>query len=108
AQSKQRIFAHHGIFSGILIDVYYDHCLAVNWAEHHDLSLADFAGHVYRQMNQRPDLMPPPMREVICTMAREDWLTCYAHMDGMANTLHRMSARFHRRFKRTFDPDRAV
>ncbi len=41
-RSRTRIAARHGHFSGILIDVFYDHFLARNWPEFSAIALDDF------------------------------------------------------------------
>ncbi len=102
-QSKARIRARHGIFSGILIDVFYDHFLSVHWGDYHPDPLPDFIRHVYRTFARHAHLMPEAMRPISERMAAQDWLTSYGSIDGVELILERMSRRFEARFDRHVD-----
>lgn len=103
ARSKQRVFAAHGRFSGIVVDMLYDHFLARDWTRYHPLPLRAFAGGVYRDLASHLHLMPEPMPGIVGVMARQDWLCAYADPAGLALTLERMSRRFSQRFNRAID-----
>ncbi len=106
--SRGRIRGRHGIFSGILIDVFYDHFLSVRWAEYHSEPLPAFVAYVYRTFADHPTLMPRAMRPIVERMVEQDWLSSYASVDGLALTLRRMSHRFEVRFERRIDLATAV
>ena len=99
-RSKGRIRARHGIYAGILIDLFYDHFLAADWPRYHDQPLDAFAAHVYDQFAAHPQLMPPPMCAIVEQMAQHNWLCMYAQIEGIGHVLGRMSDRFSRKFKR--------
>jgi acyl carrier protein phosphodiesterase len=87
----------HGRLAGILLDVFLDHVLAVEWSRHHGQPLAEFVSGAYGQLALARALMPPPMPQIVATMTREDWLGGYASIDGMRRTLTRMSSRLEQR-----------
>jgi acyl carrier protein phosphodiesterase len=99
-ESKARIRSRHGIFSGIIIDVFYDHFLSLEWSRYHPDPLPAFIAHVYRTFADHAHLMPPPMRQVTERMAAEDWLSSYGSIEGVGLILARMSRRFKARFDR--------
>ena len=47
-RSKQRIAARYGRLSGVIVDVYYDHVLAREWADDGEGALDVYAADVYR------------------------------------------------------------
>jgi acyl carrier protein phosphodiesterase len=106
--SRLRLGGRHGLFSGILVDVYYDHCLARDWHRHAREPLAGFISRVYRQMLGAPELMPAGMHPLVERMASQDWLGRYATDAGMARVLEGMSQRFARDLRRSFDPRPAM
>lgn len=107
-KSCARLRPRHGRYSGVLVDVLYDHVLSVHWAEYHPEPLADFIAGAYERMLAEADLMPPRMRAIMLMMAREDWLSTYVTVEGIAQTLRRMSARLRERFDREVDLASAV
>ena len=107
-ESKGRIRGRHGIFSGIIIDVFYDHFLSVEWSRYHPDPLSGFIEHVYQTFADHAHLMPPPMRPVTERMAAQDWLSSYGSVEGIGLTLARMSRRFRARFDRDVDLGGAV
>ena len=107
-RSKGRIRARHGIYAGILIDLFYDHFLAADWPGYHDQPLDGFSAHVYEQFASHPQLMPPAMHTIVEQMAQHNWLCMYAQIDGIEHVLGRMSDRFSRKFNRNVQLTGAV
>lgn len=107
-RSRARLRPRHGRYSGVLVDVIYDHVLAVHWLEYHPEPVDQFIARAYRQMLERAELMPPRMRAIMAVMVEQDWLSTYATLDGIAVTLGRMSARLRERFNRRVDLASAV
>src|SRR5262245_63093143 len=46
-RSKRRVGEPHGRYAGILVDVFYDHFLARDWARYADVPLEQFTAEVY-------------------------------------------------------------
>lgn len=107
-KSCSRLRPRHGRYSGVLVDVLYDHVLSVHWAEYHPEPLPRFIAGAYEQMLAEAELMPPRMRAIMLMMAHEDWLSTYVTVEGIAHTLRRMSARLRERFDREVDLASAV
>jgi acyl carrier protein phosphodiesterase len=91
--SRSRVSPQRRRYAGVLVDIYYDHLLARDWAAHHPVLLKDFNEGVYRRIEARQDDLPSEAQRVMRLMAREDWLSSYARMDGVADVLARMSRR---------------
>jgi acyl carrier protein phosphodiesterase len=95
--SKRRMGEDHARFSGVLIDVFYDHFLAKNWGSYSQTTLSDFTIEIYSTFQSYPGEIPTEAQQIIQYMIKEDWLTSYQHLDGITNTLKRIEYRIKRR-----------
>lgn len=97
ARARRRCDGRERRFAGVLVDVFFDHCLARGWAEHGEGDLAEFAAARYAELVAHRDELPPRLREVLPWLVAEDWLSSYASDAGLAGILARMAARSPRR-----------
>jgi len=107
-RSRALFRANHGLFAGILTDVFYDHCLSLAWAEYHREPLSVFIERAHRQLADHEQLMPEPMRPIVRRMIAQRWLADYATFAGLEVTLGMMSRRFTQRTRRPIDLTPAV
>lgn len=91
--SRARVSAERRRYAGVLVDIFYDHLMARDWALLHHETLHSYCANVYRQIAGRLDELPEPARHALALMAREDWLQSYAAVDAIADVLVRMSRR---------------
>ena len=91
--SRSRVSPQRRRYAGVLVDIYYDHLLAREWASLHPVPLKLFNAEVYRRIETRLDDLPADAHRVLRLMASEDWLSSYAGMDSIADVLARMSRR---------------
>ena len=87
----------HGLFSGIVVDVCYDHFLIKYWEEFSHEPLPDFFDSIYRSLSRDEWDFPPRYRRVIGHMVREKWLITYRHIDNVGYALSRIGQRFSRK-----------
>ncbi len=92
-QSRARVSAARRRYAGVLVDVFYDHLLARDWAAFHHQPLPQFLAQVYRHIAARLHELPPDSHRALRLMADEDWLSSYARVEGIADVLARMSRR---------------
>ena len=57
-QSKKRVREHLSRFSGIFVDIYYDHFLAKNWNDFNNTSLIEFSHDFINQLSLYSDYVP--------------------------------------------------
>ncbi len=107
-RSRARLRPTQGIFAGILVDVFYDHFLSLDWPSLHPEPLAAFIDRSHRELQRHNALMPDAMRPIITRMIDQRWLATYADYDGLRLTLERMSHRFAQRTQRPIDLAPAV
>lgn len=81
--------------SGILLDLFFDHCLARDWADYAEVPLPAFTGQVYRVLADQAAL-PGALARIAPRMAEQDWLGSYREFDTLAAVVGGMSRRLSR------------
>jgi acyl carrier protein phosphodiesterase len=105
-RSQARIRPPFMRFAGVLVDVFYDHFLARDWAKHTtneqttSTTLHQFTQTLYAQFAQYPHPLNERIRTALNYMASDDWLGSYAHINGIEEILKRMSRRLFSRTNR--------
>lgn len=91
--SQSRIQAPYKRYAGVLIDVFYDYFLSVNWAEYCPRPRGEFITTVYNALAAHEPHLPAEVARGFRHMRDDDWLNSYATVDGIALTLRRLSRR---------------
>ena len=91
--SAARLMPRYRKYSGVIVDVFYDHFLAANWSNYHDEGLAYFANNVYVLMHQNIDRLPPKSQYLLPYMIKHNWLLNYSKIEGIQRTLSGMASR---------------
>jgi acyl carrier protein phosphodiesterase len=92
-RSKRRLGKQYGHFTGIIIDMFYDHLLAVNWQKYADEPLQMFSARVYEMLERRSSTFPDTALRVLHYMATHDWLSGYRQLEGLETALKGISRR---------------
>lgn len=95
-RSRRRVSPMRRRYAGILVDIFYDHLLAAQWALYHEASLGDYCSRIYRLLAERRDELPVAARPPLALMASEDWLQSYRELEDIAEVLTRMAQRARR------------
>lgn len=96
-RSRRRVSPERRRYAGILVDLFYDHFLALHWDDYCPLPLASFAADVYRLLDAHSGVIPQPWAPMFAVMEAEDWLTSYRSPAVVAAALDRMAERRLRR-----------
>jgi acyl carrier protein phosphodiesterase len=91
--SRRLISAQRRRYAGVIVDVVFDHFLALDWDRYAAVGLDEFVERVYEQLGRHEAPLPEEARMVIGKMIREDWLRSYRTVEGLDRTFRRMSAR---------------
>lgn len=84
-------------FGPVLVDVFFDHALAVDFERHADgRGLDEFVDGVHADLAAHVGLLPERLRAVAPRLIGERWLGCYAELAGIEATLRRMEGRLRR------------
>ncbi len=89
-QSIDRVKPEFGRFSGIVMDIYYDHFLARNWSLYDDRELQVFAAYVYGILTRNIFILPPRTKRLLPFLISQNWLTAYAGFNGLQQVFYGM------------------
>lgn len=82
-------------YAGIVLDVFFDHCLARDWALYADRPLALFTSDVYRVLSCERQL-PGRLAQIAPHMVANDWLGSYREFEVLEQVLRGISRRLTR------------
>lgn len=99
-ECKNLIHPNRRRFSGIIVDLSFDHFLAKNWSNYSDVALSEFANRVYALLLKNQDILPAKLMQRMPYMIGDDWLVSYKYIDTIELALNAMSRRLSRRFER--------
>ncbi|MEN8225031.1 MAG: ACP phosphodiesterase [Bacteroidota bacterium] len=92
-RSKNRIVEEYGKFAAVVIDIYYDHFLAVDWEKYADNDISEFAVHVYGLMLSNYSILPLKSRRILPFMIIHNWLVGYSRLKDLQWVFNGMSRR---------------
>jgi acyl carrier protein phosphodiesterase len=92
-QSKHRLHEKYGHYSGVIMDIFYDHFLAKNWKTYSDEKLEDYAYNFYLLLKENHDLLTETMKGILPYMIGRNWLVSYASIEGLEMILFQMDHR---------------
>jgi acyl carrier protein phosphodiesterase len=101
-RSRARVDPRHRRFSGVLIDIFYDYCLARHWAEYSSESLTAFTSSFYAEAESHPLALPDAARTTLERIISHDLLGQYIGIAGVEHSLRRLSIYLARRWGREF------
>jgi acyl carrier protein phosphodiesterase len=90
-EAKALFRSEFGLYSGIVIDLLYDHYLAKNWNEYSDLTLRTFAKRSHAVLLQNFRYLPLRVQSFLPFLIQHRRLESYASVNGIVQTLKIMS-----------------
>jgi len=96
-QSAERLKSQFGRYAPVVVDVLYDHLLAVEWQRFSEQPLESFAARVYAVLQQERHQLPERIQTFIQTflphMVQHNWLVNYGTQYGIERSLESLSRR---------------
>ncbi len=92
-QSIERLRPDFRKYSGVIVDMYYDHFLSAHWNEFSHINLEDFTRSRYQILNTFQLILPERSARLLYYMERQNWLQSYGSLDGMQQAFNGMSRR---------------
>ena len=80
-------------FSGIVLDVVFDHFLIKHWDNYSSENFNSFVDDCYADLWTHRELMPPRMEMVVGWMVKRDWIRSYAELDHVGRALDGLAGR---------------
>lgn len=81
-RSVSRIDNGFGLYANIIVDMFYDHFLAINWSRYNDTSLPGFAQKVYASLLLNYQILPQRMKRMLPHMHASNWLVYYGDVNS--------------------------
>ncbi len=91
--SKDKLRGKYRHYSGVIVDVYYDHFLAKNWSTYHKTPLLQFTEETYKQLFKYISLLPSGAQRMLPYMKDGNWLYNYSKIEGIHQALSGMARR---------------
>jgi len=91
--STKRLHEKYSHYSGVIVDILYDHFLAKNWASYCDTPLDEYIENFYDSLEANYDILPLRIQKMMPYMLADNWLLSYASIDGISRVLDGMNRR---------------
>lgn len=92
-KSKHRLHEKYGHYSGVIMDIVYDHFLAKNWSQYSGEKLEDYSESFYNLLKENYDVLTEKIKGMLPYMIARNWLVSYASIAGLEMILFQMDHR---------------
>jgi len=92
-QSTKKLHQNYGHYSGIIVDILYDHFLAKNWSRYSDVPLEEYVENFYQLLRDSFEILPTRIQKMMPYMIADNWLLSYATIEGISKILAQMNYR---------------
>jgi acyl carrier protein phosphodiesterase len=92
-KSKHRLHEKYGHYSGVIMDIMYDHFLSKNWNAFSEIPLEKYAASFYELLQKEESLLTERTKNMIPYMIAQNWLVSYASLEGLETILFQMDYR---------------
>ncbi|MFO8129320.1 MAG: ACP phosphodiesterase [Bacteroidales bacterium] len=92
-ESSHRIRHRYHKFSGIIVDIYYDHFLARHWSDYSGTPLPEYASAIHRLLIGNYTMLPSRSRRILPFLVSQNWLLGYRYMHGLRRVFLGMDRR---------------
>lgn len=92
-KEAKKFFSAYGHYSGVIVDIVFDHFLAKHWSKFHPTTLEDFTEVFYLLLEYKFDTLPERVKAFFPEMRKQNWLLKYATLEGISDILFQMNHR---------------
>jgi acyl carrier protein phosphodiesterase len=92
-QSTKKLHEKYHHYAGVIVDVFYDHFLAKNWAKYSDEKLDIFVERFYQSLHNNPAILSERTKGMMPYMIEHNWLVSYQTVEGINRILTQMDHR---------------
>lgn len=89
-KSKHRLHQKYGHYSGVIMDIAYDHFLAKNWEKYSDEKLEEYASKFYELALSNYNILTERIKKMMPYMISRNWFVSYATISGLEMILFQM------------------
>ncbi len=80
-------------FSGVALDVLFDHYLIAAWEQYHAGSFSEFKQLAYARLSEKLPVMPPVMQRRVKAIITQDWFAHYRSFEGTLQAIGNIAGR---------------
>ena len=91
-RSRLRLVEKYRKYAGVIVDIFYDHFLAVTWHDYCAKPLKEFVDHTYDVLKRNYKTLPQGIKVWFPTFLENNWMLAYQRVEGIELVLDRMSA----------------
>ena len=95
-RSRKRLDPCYGLYRPVLVDLFYDHLLSIEWSSWSDEPLAGYIARTRAIIERHNEILPERLQPLVPYIF-EEMLPSYAEVSGIGRALERMSRRVKRR-----------
>jgi len=92
-QSTKRLHENYSHYSGVIVDILYDHFLAKNWSDYSNTPLPEYVDNFYKLLETNIDILPERIQRMMPHLISDNWLLSYAKIEGIQRVLDGMNKR---------------
>ncbi|RKE94856.1 acyl carrier protein phosphodiesterase [Ichthyenterobacterium magnum] len=92
-QSTKRLHENYSHYSGVIVDILYDHYLAKNWKHYSKIPLEKYVDDFYDSLEDNYELLPLRIQKMMPYMIADNWLLSYSKIEGIQRVLNGMNRR---------------
>ena len=97
--STKRLHKNYSHYSGVIVDILYDHFLAKNWKNYSDIPLETYVDNFYHLLEDNYEVLPLNVQRLLPHMIQDNWLLSYASIEGIQKILEGVNHRTQNRSK---------
>jgi acyl carrier protein phosphodiesterase len=92
-QSTKKLHKRYHHYSGVIVDVFYDHFLAKNWPTYSNENLEEYIQRFYQSLDDNPTVLTERTVGIMPYMIKQNWLWSYQSVEGINTILTQMDGR---------------
>ncbi len=101
-KSTKRLHKNYSHYSGVIVDIFYDHFLAKNWKDYSDTPLGIFVENFYDLLEDNYHILPIGVKRMMPYMIADNWIFNYSKMKGIGRVLNGVNRRTKNKSKMNF------
>ena len=92
-ECMQQLYSHLPKVTGVAMDLYFDHLLAKNWANHHEKELSSFLQEFYDAIDKYAANYDASFEKFMHRLKDRNWISYYVSEYGLDKACHGVSSR---------------
>lgn len=89
--SKEKLYYKYHKYSNVIIDIFYDHFLSINWQQYSTENINNVAKNTYRILTLYYEILPARIKKILPFMVTNNWLGNYHDINIIGRALTNMS-----------------